>query len=119
MSMEESIHVIEKVVDKFFRNEFLEAEKLLLDHPERWEQPYFYVCLTYIKALFAIFTMEKDIVEEALTRAKATLDMCDKKRKPSKISSWFFKPDYNEYTDEEAHIEAVNTNGYTFIVVCH
>ena len=118
MSMEESIRVVEKVVNLFFHNQFIEAEDLLLSHPERWQQPYFYACLSYIKTLFAIFTMEKDIVEEGLVRAQATLDMCHKKRKPSKLSSWFFKQDLNEYTDEEAHIEVIHGEASFMFVVC-
>ena len=107
MTMEESISFIEYSVNKFFHNQFIECEQMVLNHPDRDKCPYLVIGPAYIRSMFAVFTMERDIVEEGMLRVKETLAMCNEHRKSQGITGWFFKPDFNSFTDEEAHMEVL------------
>lgn len=106
-SWEEQIKVIEKAIPIFFENRFREADDTFslddnLDH-----YLYYKVARGYIGFIFAVFTMEKPYVIDAVERVNAVYAHCKKARKASSLVSWFFKTDYNDYTDEECHAEVI------------
>jgi len=107
-TLEEQIKVVEYGVEIYFQNRFKEAEEVYLNDPNAEHYMYYKVARAYMGFILAALTMERPALKEANDRVNAVLSYAKKMRKPYSLSSWFgFKPDYNEYTDEEAHAEVV------------
>lgn len=64
--------------------------------------------ITYISFVYAIFSMEKPLVTESLQHLKRSIDNCNiRRRNHQGLSSWLFKPNYNNYSDVDAHAEVI------------
>jgi hypothetical protein len=107
MSMEESITMIEHLMKIFFQNRFEEAEDIARAQPDYNDNLYLKTAVAYKSFMYALFTLERPMVDQSWVQVKELYDQLSKDRKASKLSAWFFKQDLNEYTDEEAHAEVV------------
>lgn len=127
-NLEEGIKIVEHVVRLFFSNKYVflystsislyctlsiihqsysihsrfkEAKGICQSHADK--SIYHSLCLSYINFVYGVFTMESDLINEAVSSIDASLEMVQKIRKTSSItkslSSFFFKKNYNEYTD--------------------
>ena len=105
--MDETFVLLDELMTKFFQNNFEEAERIARSQPDYDDNLYLKTAVAYKGCVYAIFTLEKPFVDDAMIRVKELNEQLVKDRKPSKFSSWFFKQDANEYTDEEAHAEVV------------
>lgn len=106
-SLEEQIDDVAVAVDTFFRNKFEESEQLLISDPNHEQYVYYKIGRAAKAYIVALITMEKPEIKIAFERVNAVLSHVKKLRKQSTLSSWFFKTDYNLYTDEEAHAEVL------------
>jgi len=106
--MLETLKLIERLMAVFFRNGFEEAERLCRQEPDFDDNVYLKAAVTYKAFVYTIFTLEKPYIDDAYERLKVMQEQISKDRKGYKFSSWFFKQDMNEYTDEEAHVELLN-----------
>lgn len=127
-SLEEGIKIVENVVRLFFSNKYVflystsislcsalsmihqsysihsrfrEAKEVCQSHADK--SIYHSLCLSYINFVYGVFTMESDLINEAVSSINISLEMVQRMMKTNSItkslSSFFFKKNYNEYTD--------------------
>lgn len=106
-TMEETIACVEHMVSMFFRNEFHECQDMAVNMPDRDQHPYLVITPCYIQWVFAIITLEQQHIDDCMEKIAETTAMCNQNRKNLGISGWFMTPAFNEYTDEEAHLEVL------------
>ncbi|KAI1296619.1 Tetratricopeptide repeat protein 39B [Halotydeus destructor] len=110
IDMVESLKQVRYTTDLFFKNQFKESRAYL----EKTADSNFIhsASLTAIKSCYAFFTMEADLMEEAMQSIAKTDKLLSTVRKPGSISGaisgWFRKTDYNHYTDAEALAEGLH-----------
>lgn len=117
--MEESIRTLEGVVRIFFQeNKFAEAENQLLNHPDFGKSVYITAGPAYMSGIFALLTMEQKSVETGLFRSKQLISLCEKQRRSSRVSDWFFRQNMNDYSDTEAHAEVMTAEANLLNMLC-
>lgn len=89
---------------RFLRNAYVDAIQ------EISSKAHLHFTYTQGKANFlilkAIVTLDPEEIETALKACQEAIDSChEARRKQSWFTSWFWKPDPNDYTDEEIHAE--------------
>ena len=91
------------ILTTYFIQRFKESKEICQKNADT--SVYHSLCLSYINFVYAVFSMESDLINEAVASIDTSLDMVAKLRKASSItksiSSLFFKKNYNEYTDGE------------------
>jgi tetratricopeptide (TPR) repeat protein len=107
MTMEDSIDVVEGLMDDFYNNKFEEMEDRIRSYPDFDDNLYLKLALCYKKGILAIFSLEKEVVDEALESINNVYHQLSKERKGATLSSWILGPYVNDYTDEQVHAEVV------------
>lgn len=106
-SFDEQIEVVNHAVDLFFQNDFRAADDLFTQDPNLDSYIYYKHGRACMGFVLAVVTMEEPEIKEAFERMNAVMTHVKKLRKSHSLSSWIFKTDYNDYTDEEAHAEVI------------
>lgn len=106
-SLEQQIKVIEDTIKIFFQNRFNEADHVFASDENLDSYIYYKCARAYMAFIFACITMEKPFIDDAFEKVNAIMSHVKKMRKGTSLTSWFFKTDYNEYTDEECHAEVI------------
>ena len=91
----------------FLSNRFEEAEKHATKEPDFDDNLYLKTGVAYTTSFFGALSMEKPLLDRASEKIAILFDQLSRDRKPFKFSSLFFKTDYNDYTDEQAHAELI------------
>ncbi|KAI1296510.1 hypothetical protein HDE_04859 [Halotydeus destructor] len=101
LSLESTLDAVGYTLHLFFENKFDLSKRHLVDNRDK--SLYHSVAALYHSVCYALFTMEKDNIEEAMEQSKQTAAMIEARRKKSgfgsSITGLFTKTDYNDYTD--------------------
>lgn len=104
VDFEEALQETEALLLRFLRNAYVDAIS------EISSKAGLHFTYTQGKANFlilkAIVTLDPDEIEAALKACQEAIDAChEARRKQSWFTSWFWKTDPNDFTDEEIHAE--------------
>lgn len=108
--MEYELAELVRGVRMFFNNQFNDAKLLCENLITKLGNDSMYGAtgLAYISFVYGVFSMEKALIEDANRKLKVAFDSVNKRRKNHHgIGSWFFKPDYNSFSDADAHAEVI------------
>lgn len=107
MDLQQSLVESKMAIDFFFNNKFDEARQLMIPHAN--SSIYHAVGHSVFLFLEAMLTFEQRHIEAASDSLKQCLHVCNKFRKKSTISEsigkTFKRPNYEIYTELEAHAE--------------
>lgn len=96
MSLDEQLSELNNLFAKGINHQSSELYQLSKERPE--DHFYVHMISSLFRSLDGILSMDKEILEDALTMLRKATAGCNKHRK--KVS-WFFRSDDNSYTDRE------------------
>lgn len=108
--MEAELAELSRAVRFFFNNKFDDAKIVCDELVDKFGKDSLYgtVGHSYISFVYAVFSMEKKLLDDSFERIKKTYEIVNFRRKHHhSLSSWFFKTDYNAYSDMDAHAEII------------
>lgn len=101
-TLEQALEEVHQVLVGALDNQFQEALKIAQKRSEY--SVYHSLGETVLHFLKAVLTLEKDQVERALQSASHLFELCGRAKKQHYLGL-IWRPNYNSYTDEEAHAE--------------
>ena len=105
VSLEEALEDGRQMLINFVNNKFDEAVTQVF---EKGNQNMIYaVGMGAVKGLESALTLDPSLIGEAITYMKFANEFANSLRKKHGISSYLFRYDYNNYTDEECHAEMI------------
>lgn len=96
MPLEDQLRELVRLFEKCLNHETSDVYRLSIDRPE--EHFYVHMICGLFRGIEGVLSMNKEVLEDALTMLKKAASACHKHRKKT---SWFFRTDYNSYSDRE------------------
>lgn len=100
MSLDDQLRELVSLFEKGLNHQNEELYQIASSRPE--DHFYVHMISSLFRGIEGVLSMDKEILEDALSRLKKAAAGCSKYRKKS---GWFFRSDYNSYSDGKLYNE--------------
>jgi hypothetical protein len=113
MSLDDQLRELVCLFEKCLNHETAEVYQLATDRSE--DHFYVHMICGLFRGIEGVLSMDKQVLENALTMLKKAASACHMHRKKT---SWFFRPDYNSFSDGKCQVIHFMDTTITFHSSC-